>query len=105
MATMRESHVNHTSDVEQRVRAAGAQIGDKASDLASKAGDQFENAMHSAEQTARQVAEQGREAGERVQQVAGNMKTAVDKSMREQPMATLGVAAALGFVLGALWKS
>ncbi|MGD9802246.1 MAG: YqjD family protein [Hyphomicrobiaceae bacterium] len=105
MATTRESYANQTSDVEQRVRAAGAQIGDKASELAAKAGDQFEQVKHSAEETARNMAEQGREAGERVQQVAGNMKTAVDKSVREQPMATLAVAAALGFVLGALWKS
>jgi ElaB/YqjD/DUF883 family membrane-anchored ribosome-binding protein len=54
---------------------------------------------------ARQVAEQGREASERVGEVAGNIKGAVDKSVREQPMATLAVAAAFGFVLGALWKS
>lgn len=105
MATAKEGYIHHTSDIEQRARAAGAQLGDKASELASKAGDQIEHAMHSAEETAKQVAEQGREAGERVQQVAGNMKTAVDKSVREQPMATLAVAAALGFVLGALWKS
>jgi ElaB/YqjD/DUF883 family membrane-anchored ribosome-binding protein len=37
--------------------------------------------------------------------VAENFRTAVDKSVREQPMATLAVAAALGFVVGALWKS
>jgi len=32
------------------------------------------------------------------------LKPYVDKSMKEQPMATLGVAAVIGFVLGALWK-
>ena len=37
--------------------------------------------------------------------VAGNVKGAVDKSVKDQPMATLAVAAVLGFVLGALWKS
>ena len=37
--------------------------------------------------------------------VAGNVKGAVDKSIKDQPMATLAVAAAAGFVLGALWKS
>ena len=42
---------------------------------------------------------------ERVQEVAGNFKGAVDKSVKDQPMATLAVAAVLGFVLGALWKS
>jgi ElaB/YqjD/DUF883 family membrane-anchored ribosome-binding protein len=50
-------------------------------------------------------AEQGREAGEPVQEVAGNVKGAVDKSLRDQPIATLAVAAAVGFILGALWKS
>jgi ElaB/YqjD/DUF883 family membrane-anchored ribosome-binding protein len=105
MAVSKEDYVNQTSDAEQRIRAAGARIGDKASEYASKASDQFENAVQSAESTARSVAEQGREAGERVQQVAGNMKSAIDKSVHDQPMVTLGVAAALGFVLGALWKS
>jgi ElaB/YqjD/DUF883 family membrane-anchored ribosome-binding protein len=37
--------------------------------------------------------------------VAGNLKGAVDKSVKDQPMTTLAVAAAVGFVLGALWKS
>jgi ElaB/YqjD/DUF883 family membrane-anchored ribosome-binding protein len=50
------------------------------------------------------MAEQGREAGERVQDVAGNFKGAVDKSVREQPMATLALVALAGFVLGTMWK-
>jgi ElaB/YqjD/DUF883 family membrane-anchored ribosome-binding protein len=44
-------------------------------------------------------------ATEGMQEVAGNVKGAVDKSMKDQPMATLAVAAMAGFVLGALWKS
>ena len=40
-----------------------------------------------------------------MQEVAGNIKGAVDKSVKDQPMATLAVVAAVGFVLGALWKS
>lgn len=103
MASTSGSCVNHMS--EDRGRAAGSRLGEQASDLAARASEQLEGAMHSAEVTARQMAEQGREAGERVQKVAGNFKTAVDKSVREQPTATLVVAAALGFVLGALWKS
>lgn len=78
---------------------------DKASEYAGRAGQQIDRAMDSASQTARDVADQTREAGERVQAVAGNLRTAVDKSVRDQPMATLAVAAALGFVVGALWKS
>jgi ElaB/YqjD/DUF883 family membrane-anchored ribosome-binding protein len=73
--------------------------------IADKATDQFGRVAESVEGVASKVAEHGRDAGERVQQVAGNMKSAVDKSVKDQPMATLAVVAALGFVLGALWKS
>jgi ElaB/YqjD/DUF883 family membrane-anchored ribosome-binding protein len=51
------------------------------------------------------VADQGRQAGERMQEVAGNFKSALDKSLKDQPMATLATAAIAGFVIGALWKS
>ncbi|MBS0243983.1 MAG: DUF883 family protein [Proteobacteria bacterium] len=94
-----------TSELEDRARATAANVADKASDLASKAGEQLEGVMSAAEKKAKQVAAQGRDAGERVQEVAGNMKGAIDKSVREQPMATLAVAAAIGFIVGALWKS
>jgi len=40
-----------------------------------------------------------------MQEVAGNMKGAVDTTIKQQPMATLAIAAVIGFVLGALWKS
>ncbi|HET9540256.1 MAG TPA: hypothetical protein VFQ46_06625 [Candidatus Limnocylindria bacterium] len=73
--------------------------------MADKATDQFNRFADQAEGVASRVAEQGREAGEKVQEVAGNLKGAVDKSVKDQPMATLAVAAAVGFVLGALWKS
>jgi ElaB/YqjD/DUF883 family membrane-anchored ribosome-binding protein len=46
-----------------------------------------------------------REVSDRTGEVAGNFKKAVDKSVKDQPMATLAMAAAVGFVLGALWKS
>jgi len=84
-------------------------IKEKATDqfekLAEKATDQFKGVADKAEEVAHRVAEQGREAGERVQEVAGNFKGAVDRSVKDQPMATLAIAAAVGFVLGALWKS
>lgn len=73
--------------------------------MADKATDQFANAADSIESVAGRVLDQGREAGERLQEVGGNVKSAVDRSVKDQPMATLAVAAAMGFVLGALWKS
>ncbi len=81
------------------------QVADKAAEYAGKAGEQFDRVVEGAEGAMRSVAGTGREAGERVQEVAGNLKSAVDKSVKDQPMATLAVVAALGFVLGALWKS
>ena len=75
------------------------------SDLKDKATDQFSKAADQVEGAASRVAEQGREAGERMQEVAGNFKGALDKSIKDQPMATLAVAAVVGFVLGAIWKS
>lgn len=37
--------------------------------------------------------------------VAGNFQTAIDRSVAEQPLTTLALAIAAGFVLGALWKA
>jgi ElaB/YqjD/DUF883 family membrane-anchored ribosome-binding protein len=78
---------------------------DQISDLKENANEQLGRAAERAESVANRVAGQGREAGERVQEVAGNFKTALDKSVRDQPMATLATVAMVGFVLGALWKS
>jgi ElaB/YqjD/DUF883 family membrane-anchored ribosome-binding protein len=73
-----------------------------ASDLKNKAKDQFGKAADQGEGMASRVADQ---AGEGLQGVAGNLKGALDKSVKDQPMATLAGAAVIGFVLGALWKS
>jgi ElaB/YqjD/DUF883 family membrane-anchored ribosome-binding protein len=90
-------------------RTGSADFKEKATDqferMADKASDQFGRLADQAESVASRVAEQGREAGEKVQEVAGHFKGAVDKSVKDQPMATLAMAAAVGFVLGALWKS
>ena len=78
---------------------------DQNSDLNERATDQFSKTADQAERIANRIAEQGREASERMQEVAGNFKGAVDKSIKDQPMATLAMAGVVGFVLGALWKS
>lgn len=97
------SHVK--DDVANATRSVASNVADKASEFAETAGSQIDKAIQGAEATASSVAEHGREAGEKVQQVAGNLKTALDKSVNDQPMATLAVALAMGFVIGALWKS
>lgn len=77
---------------------------EKLEGVADKATEQFRHYAGRAEDAANRVAERGRDAGERVQDVAGNFKGAIDKSIKEQPMATLAFAAVAGFLLGALWK-
>jgi ElaB/YqjD/DUF883 family membrane-anchored ribosome-binding protein len=72
--------------------------------MADKATEQFRHYADRAQDAAGRAAERGRDAGERVQDVAGNFKGAVDKSVKEQPMATLALAAIAGFLLGALWR-
>lgn len=93
-----------TKDVQGYANAVTDTVIDKATSFADKASTKIGEAIEGAESTASAVAGQGREAGQRVQEVAGNLKTAVDKSVNDQPMATLAVAAAMGFVVGALWK-
>jgi ElaB/YqjD/DUF883 family membrane-anchored ribosome-binding protein len=75
------------------------------SDLKDKATDQFKKVVDRVEGTASAATEQMRQATDRAGEVAGNMKEALDKSVKDQPMATLAVAAVVGFVLGAIWKS
>src|SRR5262245_14034408 len=73
--------------------------------MADKATDNFKTMANQAEDVANRMVEQGREVGERMQEVAGNFKGAVDRSVTDPPLATLAVAAGSGLVLAALWKS
>ncbi len=63
-------------------------------DIKSKAKQSFDDASDRAQEMAGQASE-----------VAGNVKGAIDKSVKDQPLTTLLAAAAVGFVIGALWKS
>jgi ElaB/YqjD/DUF883 family membrane-anchored ribosome-binding protein len=40
-----------------------------------------------------------------MKEVNANVKGAIDQSLRDQPMATVAMAAIVGFVLGILWKA
>ena len=52
---------------------------DQLGGLADKATDQARNVAQHVEEFANNAAQQGREGGERIQEVAGNVKRAVDK--------------------------
>ena len=88
-------------DSSNDTKPASAKVGQ----FADAAVDKLQSAATQTEQFAARVAEQGHDVGVHVQEVAGNLKGAVDKSVKDQPMATLAMAAVLGFVLGAIWKS
>ena len=103
---LKGSVIMHSTTYNQPGAKSVAQdFSDKAGDLATKAGNQIDKALEAAESKVRDLAERSGEAGEKVQEVAGNVKTAIDRSVHDQPMTTLAMAAAVGFVLGALWKS
>jgi ElaB/YqjD/DUF883 family membrane-anchored ribosome-binding protein len=78
-------------------------LSDKATDLKDQATGQIKKVAGQVEGYASDAMDKLRDTG--AGELAGNLKGAVDKSVKDQPMATLAVAAALGFVLGALWKS
>src|SRR5215471_17001822 len=113
----RDPHVNEMEDAAFLLRnptqeleimaqsqdASRSDLSAKASELKDKATDQLKKVADRAEGLANDAIEQLHETG--AGEVAGNLKGAVDKSVKDQPMATLAMAAAVGFVLGALWKS
>lgn len=73
-------------------------------EMADGATDQLKHVADSADEIAGKAAEQARVYGEKAQELAKNFKPFVEKSMKEQPMATLAAAAAIAFVLGVLWR-
>ena len=85
--------------------AQNTRSGSPTDSLVDKGAEQFKNVANRVEGLASGAADQMREVSDRTGEVAGNLKKAVDKSVKDQPMATLAMAAAVGFVLGALWKS
>jgi ElaB/YqjD/DUF883 family membrane-anchored ribosome-binding protein len=78
-------------------------LSDKATDLKDQAADQIKKVAGEVEGYASDAMDKLRDTG--AGEVAGNLKGAVDKSVKDQPMATLALAAAVGFVLGAIWKA
>jgi ElaB/YqjD/DUF883 family membrane-anchored ribosome-binding protein len=98
---MTQQKVGYPLDYSKGSAEAGK---DRLREVADVATDQVKNFTESAEEIAGKVAEHAREYGEKAQEAVKNFKPYVEKSMKEQPMATLGAAAVIGFVLGALWK-
>jgi ElaB/YqjD/DUF883 family membrane-anchored ribosome-binding protein len=82
-----------------------ATAGQSAEGMVDKASGAMRDLADQTTEIADRAIEQGRELGAKAQQTPAALREAVDQSLSDQPMATLAVVAALGFVLGALWKS
>jgi ElaB/YqjD/DUF883 family membrane-anchored ribosome-binding protein len=85
-------------------KGSGESAQDRVREMADKAGEKLKDAGANAQELAGNIAEQAREYSEKAQQAAQEFKPFVEKSLKEQPMSTLAAAAAIGFVLGAIWK-
>jgi ElaB/YqjD/DUF883 family membrane-anchored ribosome-binding protein len=70
-----------------------------------KAAEMGDRVAAQVESTVSDLAERGREASRSVREVTDNFGSALDRSLERQPMTTLAMAVAVGFVLGALWKA
>jgi ElaB/YqjD/DUF883 family membrane-anchored ribosome-binding protein len=77
---------------------------DQLGDMVDKASNTLKGAADNAQELAGKVTEQAREYGNKAQQAVKEFKPFVEKSVKDQPMQTLAIAAVIGFVLGALWK-
>jgi ElaB/YqjD/DUF883 family membrane-anchored ribosome-binding protein len=62
------------------------------------------DATSTAKQSIDSAVGQLQDVADQASKVGANVQKAVDKSLADQPYATLVMAAAIGFVLGALWK-
>ena len=80
-------------------------VSDQAEGLVDKAAETVRGAADKASDLADRAVDQGREVGAMAQKAPAAMRDALDTSLRQQPMATLAIAGAIGFVLGAVWKS
>ena len=77
---------------------------DRLRDMADATGERVKETVDSAQEMTSTIAEQARHHGERAQKAVKQFRPFVEKSLKEQPITTLAVAAAIGLVLGALWK-
>ncbi|MCP8894094.1 DUF883 family protein [Shinella daejeonensis] len=79
--------------VKSKVRAAGARARDAAEDLKGRAEDDFSDLISAGEDFLSDLQKRYQDSGQRL-----------CETVRERPLATLGLAAAAGFLLASLWR-
>lgn len=77
----------------------------KAREEVDRWAESLDSGLATVKDFAGRVTESSRKAGEGLADVSGNFDKAVRESAKDQPIATLMVAAFVGFALGAIWKS
>jgi ElaB/YqjD/DUF883 family membrane-anchored ribosome-binding protein len=92
-------------DTPSERRGSSDDLVDRVTDAGARAADALGRAAAHAEDVREDILAQGSELSANVQKVGSNFSKALDKSVADQPMTTLGLAIAAGFVLGALWKA
>ncbi|HVZ04020.1 hypothetical protein [Hyphomicrobium sp.] len=92
-------------DPPSQARAAANDFVDRVADAGMRAADQVGRMAAHVEDTRDELLAQGAQISANVQKVGKNFSKALDKSISDQPMTTLGLAVVTGFVLGALWKA
>ena len=83
------------------VRRLTSQIADI---LASKGGQAWSRAKSNVEGMVSDASAKGQEAVDAVREVGDNVVDAIDESLQRRPYTTLALAAAIGFLLGAVWR-
>ena len=70
-----------------------------------KAKQEVESWLESVDQSGESVMAQVSAAKDGAKQVADNFRTAMQKSVENNPVATLAMVAAVAFVIGAIWRA
>ena len=74
-------------------------------DIKSPIRDATGSAKQSIDSAAGQLQSVADQTTKQLGAVGGNVQKAVDKSLADQPYITLAMVAAIGFAVGAIWKS
>jgi|CXWK01.1.fsa_nt_gi ElaB/YqjD/DUF883 family membrane-anchored ribosome-binding protein len=104
-ASHTSSDTDLRSETAEKARQVAGQVVDKAAEFADRAGVKIDEALNTAGAVAKAATDKGREATAQADEVASNLKVAIEKSLKDQPMTTLALAALAGIAIGALWKS
>ncbi len=74
-------------------------------DIKGPVKDATRTAKRGIDSAAGEIQDVANQTSRQVGAVGGNFQKAVDRSVADQPYTSLAMAAAIGFVIGAIWKS